>query len=67
MNGKYGVCPECQGSMTVVTEFNNRTLYKCHNFDCGIMVMIDDSTGKELQRWDRNDVGRIERNRRSGG
>ena len=58
---KYKICPECKGNMAVVREFDNRTLYKCHNFDCGIMIMIDDLTGKELQRWGRNDVGGIRR------
>lgn len=54
MNDEYRICPECKGKMLKVTEAGGKILYKCHNFDCGILVLIDKDTGKELQRWNRN-------------
>jgi len=56
MNEKheYKVCPECGSKMTIVSETDGKILYKCRNFDCGILILTDKNTGKELQRWSRN-------------
>jgi len=52
---EYKVCPKCKSIMSAVTEISGRLLYKCRNFDCGILILFDKDTDKELQRWNRND------------
>lgn len=42
--------------MKVSWEDDGRTLWKCHTFGCGKMIMSVKGTKEVLQEWRRNDV-----------